>query len=85
MNTKCSDKSALKFSGNFVNYLVFTTKSLSDNINPSNKSDRSAYILEKKQLSMLIFNVFPNRLGRVMSVTSSWLSHHCFMKSVLSM
>ena len=39
MNTKCSDKSALKFSGNFINYLVFTTKSLSDNINPSNKSD----------------------------------------------
>ena len=39
MNTKCSDKSALKFSDNFVNYLVFTTKPLSDNINPSNKSD----------------------------------------------
>ena len=39
MNTKYSDKNALKFNGNIVNHLVFTTKLLSDNINPSNKSD----------------------------------------------
>lgn len=44
----------------------------------------SAYCLEKKQFSMLIFNVLPNLLGRVISVMSSPLSHHCLIKSVLS-
>ena len=38
---------------------------------PSNKSPLSAYLLEKKQLSILILRVLPKRLGRVISVTSS--------------
>ena len=51
---------------------------------PSNRSARFAYLLEKKQSSILIFNVLPKRLGRVINVTTSRFSHHSFIKFVLS-
>ena len=51
---------------------------------PSNKSALFAYLLEKKQSSILIFNVLPKRRGRVINVTTSRFSHHSFIKLVLS-
>ena len=51
---------------------------------PSNRSARFAYLLEKKQSSILIFNVLPKRRGRVINVTTSRFSHHSFIKFVLS-
>ena len=45
----------------------------------------SPHISQKKKCSIiLIFSVFPNRLGLVIKVTLSPLSHHSFMKPVLS-
>ncbi len=49
---------------------------LSDPLGYGADKDLWGYITEKNISTMLRFSVFPKRLGRVISVTSSPLSHH---------
>ena len=85
------DNSAIDRSGDFwiLDPVDGTTNLIHDFrsdqiLSPSNRSPLCSYCREKKQFNILIFNVFPNRRGRVISVTASPDSHHFLIKSVLS-
>ena len=71
---------------NITGYLpcIFLYSSYFHISSPSNSSLLPLYVLEKKQLTMLILSVFPNLLGLLIKVITSLDDHHSFIKEVLS-